>query len=52
MTKNRPFVIEIEDSDGPTPAEVPPVPDLGLPDGRAMAGAAAIAAAESLLRGA
>ena len=45
MTKNRPFVIEIEDSDGPTPAEVPPVPDLGLPDGRAMAGAAAIAAA-------
>lgn len=45
MTKNRPVVIEIEEIGGPTPAEVPPVPDLGLPEGRAMAAAATVAAA-------
>lgn len=46
MTRNRPVVIDIEDSTGPTPAEVPPVPDLGLPDGGAMTAAAVVAAAQ------
>jgi len=46
MTQNRPVVIEIEGNEGPTPGEVPPVPDLGLPDGRTMAAAASVAAVQ------
>jgi putative membrane protein len=45
MTKTRAVLIELEDDAGPTPSEVPPVPDLGLPDGRAVTLAAAAATA-------
>ena len=45
MPSNRPVLIEIDDTSGPCPADVPPVPDLGLPDGRAVQVAASIAAA-------
>ena len=35
MTANRPVLIDLDD-DGPSPSLAPPVPDLGLPEGRAM----------------
>ncbi|MEI4484649.1 TIGR01620 family protein [Frigidibacter sp. MR17.14] len=44
MTERRQPVILDRDETGPSPAEAPPVPDEGLPDGRAMQIAARIAA--------
>ena len=45
MTADKPFIIEMDDNDGPgaDPALAPPVPDL-LPDGRAMQAAMRIGA--------
>ncbi|MDG1279898.1 MAG: TIGR01620 family protein [Pseudorhodobacter sp.] len=41
MTKTRPVLIDLEDAPGATPSDAPPVPELDLPQGRAMTAAAA-----------
>ncbi|RUS63183.1 TIGR01620 family protein [Pseudorhodobacter sp. E13] len=46
MTKNRAVLIELEDAAATTPSDAPPVPDLGLPEGRAVVAAAAVANAQ------
>ena len=42
----KPVLIDLDDAPGVTPSDAPPVPDLGLPEGRAMATAAAMATAK------
>ncbi|UYV36332.1 YcjF family protein [Rhodobacteraceae bacterium D3-12] len=42
---NGPVLIDLEGSDAKSPAEAPPVPDTGLPEGRAMQSVAALATA-------
>lgn len=42
----KPVLIDLEDAPGITPADAPPVPDLGLPQGRAVTAAAGLATAQ------
>ncbi len=48
----KPVLIDLEEMPGNTPAQTPsdapPVPDIGLPDGRAVTAAAAVAMARPL----
>jgi putative membrane protein len=46
MTKNRAVLIELEDAPKATPSDAPPVPDLGMPEGRAVQAASNIALAQ------
>lgn len=46
MTKSRAVLIELDDAPGPTPSDAPPVPDLGMPEGRAVLAAGALANAQ------
>ncbi|QCO55204.1 TIGR01620 family protein [Pseudorhodobacter turbinis] len=41
----KPVLIDLDDTPTLTPSDAPPVPDLGLPDGRAVKAAAALAVA-------
>ena len=45
MTKNRAVLIELEDAPNATPSDAPPVPDLGMPEGRAVVSASNLALA-------
>ena len=45
MLGERVGLIDLDDAAGLTPSDAPPVPDLGLPEGRAVQGVAAVAAA-------
>ncbi|MDN5786562.1 YcjF family protein [Pseudorhodobacter sp.] len=40
----KPVLIDLEDTAAQTPSDAPPVPDLGLPEGRAVTAAAAVMA--------
>ena len=42
----KPVLINIDEAPSQTPSDAPPVPDLGLPEGRAVAAAAAVAGAQ------
>lgn len=46
MTKNRAVLIELEDAPKATPSNAPPVPDLGMPEGRAVQAASNLALAQ------
>ncbi len=42
----KPVLIDLDDTPGQTPSDAPPVPDLGLPQGRAMTAAASVVGAQ------
>jgi putative membrane protein len=42
----KPVLIDLDEAPGQTPSDAPPVPDLGLPQGRTMTAAASVVGAQ------